>query len=108
MSKLFQNENIIFFSSDDWTSGLKTSKYHLAIRLAKKNRVLYVNSIGLRQPKATASSLRKVIKRLRMWFSGLKKIDDNLFVITPIVVPFHRYRLIQRLNKLLIVAMVRY
>ena len=54
---MIENENIILFSSDDWASGLKTSKYHVAIRLARANKVLFVNSIGLRNPTASAKDL---------------------------------------------------
>ena len=83
-------ENIIIFSSDDWASGLKTSKYHIARDLARSNRVLFVNSVGLRAPAATGRDLGRVVKKLASFFSGVKRVPEGLHVYTPVVFPFRR------------------
>ena len=81
-----KNEDIVIFSSDDW--GWKTSKYHLSIRFAKDNRVLFVSSIGFRAPKASSQDLWRIFHKLISFFKGLKRVNDNLFVMTPLVAPF--------------------
>jgi len=101
------NQNIILFSSDDWSSGLKSSKYHVAVGLAKTNRVLFVNSIGLRNPSASASDLRRVWQKLLGFLRGWQKVGDNLFVYTPIVIPFHRSRWARRVNRRILVWSLR-
>ena len=87
---MMTNQNVIVFSSDDWASGLKSSKYHVAVGLSKTNRVLFVNSIGLRNPSASAKDLKRIWHKLMGFLKGWEKVDDNLFVFTPIVIPFHR------------------
>jgi glycosyltransferase involved in cell wall biosynthesis len=103
-----RNKSVLFLSSDDWSSGLKTSKYHMARCLADDGyTVLYVNSIGLRTPTLTARTLTRIISRLRSVFQGVTKVRDNVYVFTPLVIPFHKYLIINRLNRLLLVASIR-
>lgn len=83
-------ENVIIFSSDDWSSGLKTSKYHIARQLARRNRVLFVNSVGLRAPTAGRRDIGRIFKKLGAFFRGAKAVPEGLHVYTPIVVPFCR------------------
>jgi glycosyltransferase involved in cell wall biosynthesis len=103
-----KNKNIIYFSSDEWNSGLKTSQYHIAVRLAENNRVLYVNSIGLRRPTASKSDISRVFDKLKRFFRGIQKVKTNLYVFTPIVVPCHGLRWADRINKFLLIAYIRY
>ncbi|MCK5215604.1 MAG: glycosyltransferase [Candidatus Omnitrophica bacterium] len=96
---MLNNENIIIFSSDDWSSGLKTSKYHIAVRLAKRNNVLFVNSIGMRNPQASVKDLKRIWSKLKRFFGGLEKMNDNLSVLTPIVIPFHNVSFFHKINQ---------
>lgn len=103
-----KNQHIIYFSSDEWNSGLKTSQYHLSVRLARENKVLYVNSIGLRKPTASKADFLRVIDKLKRCFKGLQRINQNLYVFTPIVVPFHGSTWVNALNRFLLTAFIRY
>jgi glycosyltransferase involved in cell wall biosynthesis len=85
-----KGENVIIFSSDDWASGLKTSKYHIARCLARENRVLFVNSVGLRAPAATGRDLKRVIGKLTSFARGAVKVPEGLHVYTPVVLPWLR------------------
>jgi len=58
-------------------------------RLAKRNRVLWVNSIGNRNPTASVHDLKRVIKKLRDFTRGAKKVDEGIHVFAPLAVPFH-------------------
>jgi len=96
-------ENIIILSSDDWASGLKTSKYHLARCLARENRVLFVNSIGLRSPGASRRDLGRIAKKLLDFCRGARRVPEGPYVYTPIAVPFRRNsRLVRAANALLL------
>jgi len=95
-----KNESIVFFSSDDW--GWKTSKYQLSTRFAKDNKVLFVSSIGFRAPTASSDDLKRIWKKLAGFFKGIKKVDDNLYVLTPLVVPFSWFPFRHVLNNLIL------
>jgi len=94
-----KNKNIILFSSDDW--GWKTSKYQLSTRFAKSNRVLFVSSIGFRSPGASAADLKRIFSKLKQFLSGVKEVKKNLYVLTPLVIPFSWFPARKSINKLI-------
>lgn len=87
-----RGENVIIFSSDDWSSGLKTSKYHLARVLAERNRVLFVNSVGLRAPGASGGDVGRAAGKLISFFKGPERVPEGLHVFSPLICPFLRDR----------------
>ncbi|MDP3791836.1 MAG: glycosyltransferase [Candidatus Omnitrophota bacterium] len=105
--KTLQREDVLFFSSDDWNSGLKTSKYHIATRLARDSRVFFINSIGLRTPSVTSHDFKRVIAKIRGFFKGVKQINKNLFVYTPIAVPFQKHGFVRFMNNMIITFQIK-
>ena len=79
--------NIVCFAND-WDSD-PTSKHQVMKILARSNRVLWVNSIGLRRPGATAHDASRIINKVRKFFLGPVEVQPNLHVLTPIAIPFH-------------------
>jgi hypothetical protein len=71
---------------------------HLMSRLARANRVLYVNNTGLRLPGASSADLEKIAKRLRLFVRGPRMVQDNLWVLSPIIVPYYKSAAVRRLN----------
>ena len=57
---MIEDQNIICFSND-W-DGDPLSKKHIMLRLARNNRILWVNSIGNRNPSASVRDLKRVFK----------------------------------------------
>jgi glycosyltransferase involved in cell wall biosynthesis len=94
---VIEGHNIICFSND-W-DGDPLSKKHIMLRLASKNRVLWVNSIGARNPTISAGDLRRILKKLRDIFQGCRRVSDNIYVLPPIVLPFHRNSLMRSINR---------
>ncbi|MFC1668262.1 hypothetical protein ACFL1T_02610 [Chlamydiota bacterium] len=85
----------------DWQES-PTSNNHIMSILAKENTVLWLNSTGLRTPSLTSShDLKKIIKKISQHIKGLLCIKDNLYVYTPLVLPFPKYTLIRKVNELL-------
>lgn len=82
---MLTGENIICFAND-WHND-PTSKHQVMKLLSQKNRVLWVNSIGMRKPGASSSDLKRIFSKLRSFMKGLERINENLFVFTPIVLP---------------------
>lgn len=106
---MIEQEHIILFSSDDWSSGLKTSKYHVAIRLARKNKVLFVNSIGLRSPNlSSGKDWGRIWQKLKGFLKGAEKIQENLYVYTPIAIPFGRFAFVRLLNQWILTFCLRW
>ena len=58
--------DFIVLATADWDHPLWTNKQHVAVALAAEgNRVLYVESLGLRSAQRTGRDLKRILKRLR-------------------------------------------
>jgi glycosyltransferase involved in cell wall biosynthesis len=101
---MFRNHNIICFSSD-WNQD-PLSKHHIMSRLAKSNRVLWINSIGMRTPTVNGKDFAKIGTKLSSFLKGLKKVQDNLYVMSPLAIPFHGSELSGKMNRALLLAQV--
>src|ERR1017187_1481627 len=97
---MIEGNDIIFFRSD-W-DGDPLSKKHIALRLAQKNRVLWVNSTGNRNPTASVRDLRRAWKKLRQYFRGCRPVAKNISVFSPLVIPFHGNRAARWVNRRLL------
>lgn len=102
---MLEGLSIICFAHD-W-GGDPTSKTHIMRILAKKNRVLWVNSIGMRRPTASGADFRRMASKLRRSFVGCQEVEPNLFVVNPLVIPLPGFALADRLNANLLLAVLR-
>ncbi len=102
---MLEGHSIICFSQD-W-QGDPTSKKHIMRILAKRNRVLWVNSIGMRRPTASAGDVRRVFTKLRRIMAGYREVEPNLFVMDPPVVPLPGVAAAEQLNRLLLAAWLK-
>jgi glycosyltransferase involved in cell wall biosynthesis len=103
---MLNKHNIICFSSD-WNQD-PLSKHHIMSRLAKQNRVLWINSIGMRTPTAHRKDLAKIGAKLTSFFKGLQRVQDTLYVMSPLAIPFHGSELTAKINKALLLPQVSY
>jgi glycosyltransferase involved in cell wall biosynthesis len=94
----FQGNDIVCFAND-WDSD-PLSKKHIMVRLARHNRILWVNSIGTRNPQPSARDLRRAAGKLKQCFQGTKQVAENIVVLSPIAIPFHGSAWAQRANRL--------
>jgi glycosyltransferase involved in cell wall biosynthesis len=69
-------------------------------RLSETNRVLFIESLGLRQPTFQKKDVSRILRRLFSWIKGPRKLSENLFVFSPLILPFHKYRLVRAFNKI--------
>jgi glycosyltransferase involved in cell wall biosynthesis len=84
-----------------------TSKHHVMHLLAERNTVLWINYHGSRTPTARASDLRAMARKLSQVLGGLTRPRENLFVLTPLVVPLPTSRWARRVNQRLLIGQVR-
>ena len=101
-----QGRDIVCVGFADWDTELWTNQHHLMSRLARENRVLFIESLGLRQPQLAGRDLARIWRRLRRGLRGPRAVD-GLHVLSPLVLPFHRSRIARSLNRRLLPALVR-
>lgn len=88
MTAQLKDENILCFAGEDWWFHNPHSNYHLMCEFAKTNKVLFVNSIGIRVPSTQDKMfLKRVMNKLKSMFKFLKKAGPALWVFTPIALP---------------------
>lgn len=97
---MIKNRSIICFAND-WHND-PTSKQHIMRVLGRKNFVLWVNSIGLRNPSLEKQDISRIFNKLKSAFRGIEKINDNFYVLTPIVIPFHKRKFVKSINSVLL------
>jgi glycosyltransferase involved in cell wall biosynthesis len=101
-----EGREIVCVGFADWDTPLPTNQHHLMGRLAERNNVLFVESLGLRQPRLARADLRRIARRLRLGF-GPPRARNGVWVLSPLVLPFHRLGLVRRLNGWLLPRLVR-
>ena len=101
-----RGRDIVCVGFADWDTDLWTNQHHLMARLARENRVLFVESLGLRRPQLAGRDLARIARRLRR---GLQppRAADGLHVLSPLVLPFHGSRAARAVNRRLLAALVR-
>lgn len=94
--------DITLISTADWDNPFWTNKQHVACELARRgHRVLYVESLGLRRVSATAHDLSRIWGRLRKGLRPPRRVQANLWVWSPLVIPMQRLAIVRALNRAL-------
>lgn len=101
----FVGRDIVCFSHD-W-SGDPLSKTHLMRLLARRNRVLWVNSIGYRAPGVNRADLGRVWRKLVASRQPLREVEPNLFVLNPLAIPAYGLGVARQLNQWWLRSQVR-
>src|SRR5215212_2167640 len=92
-----RGRDLICFSHD-WT-GDPLSKTHLMRLLARRNRVLWVNSIGYRAPTASVRDVRRAAQKLLRAAAPISEPEPNIHVLNPLVIPSHGSPRIRAFNR---------
>ena len=107
MNKINEDTPTIIYFGNDWNADNKTSSHHIAKRLLRDHKLVYVECPGLRAPQGSKRDVSKVFNKLFKIFRGAKKIDDRSFVFTLFQIPFHKYKFIQKINSKLIIWLMK-
>src|ERR1700677_3877190 len=89
--------DIVCVGFSDWDAEVLTTQHHLIRRVAEHNRVLFVESLGLRRPQLAGGDLQRMARRLARGLSPLREAD-GLHVLSPLVLPLHSNRVARQLN----------
>jgi glycosyltransferase involved in cell wall biosynthesis len=101
-----RGRDIVCVGFADWDTELWTNQHHLMSRLARENRVLFVESLGLRRPQLAGRDLARIARRLRRGLAP-PRAADGLHVLSPLVLPLHRNAAARAINRRLLPAPVR-
>lgn len=89
---------IIAFSKDFHED--PTSNHHVLRELAKTRRVLWLNSLATRKPTLSSSrDLLKIKRKLGEFSQGAVNVENDLWVATPLVLPFPYNPIARRVNR---------
>ncbi|MFD6058111.1 glycosyltransferase [Rhodococcus wratislaviensis] len=99
---------VVILSTADFRSAVWTNKQYMAAGLSQYVDVTYIESMGLRQPNLSASDINRVVNRINP-FGRLGRTEfsqtagyENISIIPPRVIPFHRFRAIRAINQRLV------
>lgn len=105
---MIKGHNIICFGFAEWDNPYKTNQHHVMQRLSAANRVLFVESPGLRRPAFQKKDVTRIIRRFFRWFKGPRVVSGSMVVLSPLVIPFHGFAPVRAFNRLFLGAQVRY
>jgi glycosyltransferase involved in cell wall biosynthesis len=100
-----RGRDIVCVGFADWDTELWTNQHHLMSRLARENRVLFIESLGLRRPQLAGRDVGRIWRRLRRGLAP-PRAADGLHVLSPLVLPLHGSRVARWLNGRLLPALV--
>jgi len=108
MDYVLKGESIICFAGEDWWYHHPHSKNHILRRLARDNKVLFVNSLSLGLPAVSHPDFFLKIKRkLKSYARWLRKVPEGLYVMSPIALPFFGNRAVRAINQFMLVLQMR-
>ena len=105
---MFTGENIICVSSIDWDFVWQGHQEIMSAFAEAGNRVLFIENTGIRTP--SFRDIPRLRKRLMNWkkgVSGIRKVSENLYVYSPIILPFPYSSIIKPINRMLFVQNVK-
>jgi glycosyltransferase involved in cell wall biosynthesis len=102
-----EDRDIVCIGTADWATELPINQHQLMRRLAARNRVLFVESLGLRRPQLASRDLRRIARRLVRGLRGARRAG-SLHVLSPLVLPFHGSAALRSFNRRLLRLQVRW
>jgi glycosyltransferase involved in cell wall biosynthesis len=103
---MLSGRDILCFAND-WAAD-PLSKKQVMLRLAHRNRILWVNSLHNRKPRFAKKDVRRVMQKLREFVRGTNPVHANIWQITPLYLPSLKYGWIRRLNRFLLRSQILY
>jgi len=100
---MIEDYDIVCFGPSDWWGMNPSCTTHIMQKLAKKNRVLYINPFSSDLREATKSGITaRIIRKLKSTVKFLRQPQKNLHVFSPIFFPLQGNRVIDCVNNALL------
>lgn len=105
---MLKNENIICISSIDWDFIWQGHQEIMSTLAKNGNRVLFIENTGVRAPNIKdVSRLRKRILNYCKGIKGIRKETDNLYIFSPIILPFPYSFIARQINRFLFLSVLQ-
>ena len=105
---MLSGHDIVCISSIDWDFIWQGHQEIMASLAREGNRVLFIENTGVRRP--TLKDLPRLRQRMRNWSratKGFRQERENLFIYSPVILPFPYARAARALNRWLLLRAVR-
>jgi len=105
---MVKNQNIVCISSIDWDFVWQGHQEIMSAFAKHGNRVLFIENTGVRTP--TLKDFPRLKKRFINWFKsvkGFRQEAENLFVFSPIILPFPYSKIAQWINRRMLLNPIR-
>jgi glycosyltransferase involved in cell wall biosynthesis len=98
------DHDIVCFGPSDWWGMNPSSAAHIMRRLAKTNRVLYVNPVssdllGVQNRKGLAA---RILRKAKSMMRIIGRVNEHLYVISPFFIPVQGNQALDRMNNVLL------
>ncbi len=103
-----QTHNIVCISTIDWDFIWQGHQEIMSSLARSGNRVLFIENTGVRRP--TLKDLPRLRKRIANWrigIRGIRRVMDNLYVYSPLVLPFPYSRVARMINRMIMILTLR-
>ena len=105
---MLMGHNIICFAPNDWWGMNPSCATHIMLRLARHNRVLFVNPFSSDMSGAQRRGiLARIARKARSMGRFLRRPHRNLYVFSPIFIPIQGKRFVDRLNNIILKLQMR-
>lgn len=105
---VLRGRDIVCISSIDWDFIWQGHQQIMSMLAAAGNRVLFIENTGVRPPRL--HDLPRIRHRLWRWWrstKGFRQERENLFVFSPLVIPFPYSRVARWVNRTLLLRQIR-
>lgn len=85
-----------------------TSKHHVMRELSKTRHVLWINWHASRKPSLNGRDFSAIAEKLKQIGRGIIKVDERLWVMTPLVIPLPGSTFVRKLNRWLVGLQTRW
>ena len=109
MAAVLSGRDFVVFS-DDWGRH-PFSCQHIMQHFLPQNRILWVNTIGMRLPRLTTYDVKRAIEKIDSWTVPASRseqtLPDGLRVIAPVMIPFSTVPLVRAFNRWSVIRSVQ-
>jgi len=101
--------DIILLSTADWDNPFWTNKQHTAKVLGEMGfHVFYIDSLGLRAPSLKKKDFNRIINKIKKIFLAPKLKSKNVWVWSPILIPWQKFNLVRKINRKVLNFLLRF
>lgn len=105
---MLKGHDIICISSIDWDFLWQAHQEIMSTFARNGSNVLFIDNTGVRSPRL--SDIPRLMHRIRNWrrsIRGFRQEADNLYVYSPVLLPFPYSRIAQWVNRHILVSSIR-